>query len=102
MNIQPGTTVSVEITKLPTNEAARKTLVRVCCKDPAVIVQRRRLQDRRPSYEFWRRGGNRWNHRMKTTPPVSVRVGQRYSLRATLDVLRDLDSVKRFVKVSAA
>lgn len=102
MNIQPGTNVSVQITKLPTNAAARKTLVRVCCKDPAIVIQRRRQQDRRPSHEFWRRGGNQWNHRMKTIPPVSLRVGASYAVRATLDVLRDLDSIKRFVKVSAA
>ena len=39
---------------------------------------------------------------MKTKPPVKLVIGQKYTIAATLDVMRDLASVDSFVKVSAA
>jgi hypothetical protein len=100
MDIAPGTTVCVEITAPPTAAAARKTLTRVACKDPAVARQIRARKQQRPSLETWQRGGRMWRHRMKSRPPVSLNAGAKYTLRATLDVIRDLESVGSWVKVS--
>lgn len=100
MDIAPGTTICVEIAAAPGNAAARKTLTRVCAKDAEVARQQRRRKEHRPSLQTWRRGGRMWRHRMKSRLPVSLEPGRRYRLLATLDVIRDLESVERWVKVS--
>ena len=101
MAIAPGKTVTVKIVSPPTNEAARKTLIRICRKDPLIAKHDRRQHDKRPSFQTWRRGGRPWEHRMKTVSNVKLVAGQTYSVFGTVDVLRDLESVKRFVKLSA-
>jgi hypothetical protein len=101
MKIQPGSAIKVEVTAAPTNAAARKTLVRLFGKDAGVARHQRQQQAKRPSWERWRRGGKMWHHQMKTEPIVRVAVGRAYTIRATVDVLRDLAAVERFVKVSA-
>jgi hypothetical protein len=100
MDLPLGGKVTIEITKLPSAEAARKTLVRLCRKDPAIVRHHRQQQDKRPSWERWRRGGKMWHHQMRTQPAVKITTGQKFNIRATLDVVRDLESVKRFVKVA--
>jgi len=101
MDQTPGI-ICVEITAPPTNEAARKTLVRLCRKDPRVARHHRTQQRKRPSWESWRRGGRQWHHQMKSPSAVKLTPGTRYSMRGTLDVLRDLASIKRWVKVTPA
>ena len=101
MGITPGNVVSIEVTAPPTSAAARKTLVRLFRKDPHV-ARHQRWQDRhRPSWQTWRRGGRLWHHQMKSLPPVKLIPGSRYSVLATVDVIRDLESVQRWVKVTA-
>jgi hypothetical protein len=99
MEMALGETVKIEITKLPAAEGARKTLVRLCRKDPKVERHHRAQTAKRPSWERWRRGGKMWHHQMRTKPALNLAVGHTFSVRATLDVMRDLESVKRFVKV---
>ncbi len=101
MDIRPGTNITVEITAPPKSAAGQKTLLRLCRKDPEVN-KRQRVQDRhRPSWQTWRRGGRTWHHQMRSRPGVSLTPGARYSMLATVDVIRDLESVERWVKVSA-
>ena len=102
MSIAPGTQIQVELTALPASDAAAKTLVRLFRKDIRVARHHRQQQSKRPSWEEWRRGNMTWHHQMKTQPAVQLKVGARYSFRATIDVLRDLNSVKRFVSVKPA
>jgi hypothetical protein len=102
MDISPGATVSVEIAEAPKSAAAQKTLVRVCSKDPQVARQHRTRKEKRPSRQDWIRGGRFWNHRMKSRPAVKLDPGMRYTVHATVDVIRDLQSIERYVKVSAA
>jgi len=40
-----------------------------------------------------------WHHQMKSRPAVSITPGAKYNITATVDVLRDLASVERFVKL---
>jgi hypothetical protein len=101
MDIRPGSKVIVELTELPRREAARKTLARLFRKDPAVARIQRKITRRRPSWEEWVRGGNYWHHQMQSSPGVTLRPGVKYSLLATVDVVRDLQSVADCVKVSA-
>ena len=100
MDTPLGGKVTIEITKLPASEAARKTLVRLCRKDPRIVQHHRTQQSKRPSWERWRRGGKMWHHQMRTQPAVTLSTGQKFSILATLDVVRDLESVKRFVKLA--
>ncbi|MFO0838904.1 MAG: hypothetical protein U1D55_10290 [Phycisphaerae bacterium] len=98
--IKPGTSVQLEISRLPTSESGTKTLVRLCRKDASVVRHHRQQKRKRPSREEWRRGGMTWHHQMESKAAVSLKVGARYQIRATLDVLRDLESIARFVKLT--
>lgn len=102
MDIQPGSNITVEIVLTPRNEAARKTLTRLCRRDPAVQRRLRRIDRTRPSWQTWRRGGRYWHHQMKSATGVTIERGQRYALTATVDVVRDLHSVSRWVKVTSS
>jgi hypothetical protein len=102
MDIAPGSNVTIEITKVPRADAARKTLYRICRKDPAIARHHRRQKDKRPSWQDWIRGGRYWHHQMKSKPAASLKPGAVYTVRASVDVMRDLESVKRFVKVTSS
>lgn len=99
MAIAAGSKIVLEIVKNPTSEGARKTLVRLARKDPAVVRYHRKQHQKRPSWEEWRRGAMTWHHQMKSQPAVSITPGAKYNITATVDVLRDLASVQRFVKI---
>lgn len=99
MDITPGATVAIEITAPPRREAARKTLYRLCQKDPAIARQHRRQKSKRPSQRDWIRGGRYWHHQMRSKPIAKLEPGRTYTIRATLDVIRDLESVADYVNV---
>jgi hypothetical protein len=101
MDITPGKTVCVEIAKLPTNAAATKTLIRLFRKDPEVSRFQRRQGQNRPSWQTWRRGGRTWHHQMKTKPPFTLAAGRQLSILATVDIIRDIESVERWVTVTS-
>ncbi len=101
MDVTPNQAVTVEVTAPPTNEAARKTLMRLFRKDPRIAEHERKQDRHRPSWQVKRRGGRLWHHQMKSRPPIELSAGSRYSLLATVDVIRDLESVRKFVKVAA-
>lgn len=100
MVIAPGSKITIRITKTPRREAARKTLHRVCRKDPALARQHRRQKAQRPSRREWIRGGRYWHHQMKSKPAAQLTPGEVYMVHATVDVMRDLESVKDYVKLS--
>jgi len=100
MDIPPGATVAVEIVKPPRRAAARKTLSRLCQKDPAIRRQHRRIKDKRPSRREWIRGGRYWHHQMRSKPVAELAPGRTYTIRATVDVLRELESVRDCVNIT--
>lgn len=101
MDVKVNSPVTVEIKSRPHSEAGRKTLVRVISKDPAVNKAKRTRKTKRPSLQQWRRGGCIWNHRMKSSPMVDLAPGAKYEILATLDVVRDLESIAPYVDVKA-
>lgn len=101
MDVMPGTTLSIEITGTPRRAAARKTLYRICAKDPAIAKLHREQKAHRPSWRDWIRGGRFWHHQMKSRSGASLEPGKVYTVRASVDVMRDLESVKDYVKVTA-
>ena len=99
--IKPGGVVTVEVTGLPRNAAAQKTLAQVLRRDPRIVKLQRNQKAKRPSWQQWRRGGMQWHHQMKTQVPVKIVKGASFTIRATVDVLRRLESVKQWVKLNA-
>ncbi len=102
MNIQPGKNVTIEIKAQPASAAGRKTLMRLCRKDAAVVKHHRHQKRKRPSQEWWRRGGKMWHHQMKSVSIVKLAPGSRYTVRASVDVLRDLAGLADCVAVTPA
>ena len=102
MDIALGSQITIEVTANPKREAARKTLVKLLSKDPAIVKFRQRMQEKRPSHQQWQRGGRMWNHRMKTMPSVKIEKGAKHTIRATYDVVRELQSVNDYVSVTPA
>ncbi|MDX2197684.1 MAG: hypothetical protein SF069_01775 [Phycisphaerae bacterium] len=100
MAISPGSTIEIKIDKLPRNAAAQKTLVRLCCKDRNVVRAHRQRQAKRPSWKEWIRGGMTWHHQMESRPAVTIEPGAKYTIRASVDVIRDLGSVMSYITVS--
>jgi len=101
-NISPGSTVSVKIVKQPRSTAATKTLIRVLSKDPLVQAQNKLLcKIRKQQYAPARRGGRLYGGRMIKIKPFKIEVGLSKTIKATLDVITDLQSVKRFIEVSS-
>ncbi len=102
-DIPLGSRVSVKVVKDPTNVAAAKTLARVLCKDRDVAREQRRLEKVRAShYNPKRRGGRLYAGRLVKQHAAEGKVGESGTVHATIDVLRDLASVNRFVEVTLA
>lgn len=102
-DIIPGRDVLVKITKQPTNEAARKTLIRVLNKDPEIAEHTKRQRRARERHNRpHARGGRTWIIRIPKQEFVRCLPGEQGKVRATMDVIRDLASVKRFVDVTPA
>lgn len=102
MSIAPGSNITIEITKVPHRVAAVKTLTRLCAKDRKVVRAHRQRQNKRPSLQEWTRGGMTWHHQMRSRPMVEIAPGAKYTIRATVDVIRDLGSVMDCVKLGKA
>lgn len=101
--IKPGARVNVKVAKAPTNEAARKTLVRVLSKSDQVKARNAHLRKVRDAkYNPSMRGGRLYGGRMIKLPAIKPDRGVEQTLTATVDVLVDLKSVGRFVEVTPA
>ncbi len=104
-DIAPGITVTVKIVKPVKSEGARKTLVRLLSKDPAIVKENKRLKKVREANQTMSTRGGRWRvweSRLVKQRPVTAAVGEEGTFLATADVLRDLRGVEKFVEVSAA
>ncbi|MGE0481082.1 MAG: hypothetical protein AB7Q17_11480 [Phycisphaerae bacterium] len=102
MNIAIGSRVKIELKTRPSNQAAAKTLMRLFRKDADLAKAHRIQKEKRPSWQWKRRGGTYWHHQMKTEPSFELTPGLIGTVRATLDIVRDLASVERFVSVTPA
>ena len=101
--IAPGTKVNVKVVKKPTNDAARKTIVRLLSKDASVKRDNKRLaRTRRDNFRQAQRGGRFWDINVVKQAAVTADAGVTKTIVATLDVLTDLKSVAKFVEVTAA
>ena len=100
LDVQPGSVVSVTVNTTPTNEAAAKTLSRIFAKDVNNRDARRRRKELRQSAtEIRRRGGRPWAVLPKAPRLIQPTAGAACQVRATVDVIADMNSVERFIQV---
>jgi len=101
--IAPGSKVQVKVTKKPTSASAAKTIVRLLSKDRTVKAHNERLRKaRKEHFSQNRRGGRFWDVNVVKQHPVDGSIGESGTITATIDVLRDLKSVSKFVEVTKA
>ncbi len=103
--ITPGSRVTVKVIKAPTNRGAEKTIKRLLEKDKAAMKESNRQRAiRRRLYAPKPRGGRfgTLGGRVVKQQSVQVKIGASGTMMASLDVLRDINSVQRFVEVTAA
>ena len=97
IDLKPGGTVRVTISKNITRDSARKTLIRLFMSDKAVakpIERRSRNFKELPK----RRGGQIWTKRPNKVFPTLER-GAAATIKATPQSIKDLRSVEDFVQV---
>jgi hypothetical protein len=103
LDIQPGQTVTVKIVRQPASAAAVKTLTRVLSKDASKTAMiRDRKQQRARATTIKQRGGRVWEGRPARIPVFSAAVGEQGTVLASIDVIKDLNSVRRFIEVTKA
>ena len=97
IDLKPGQTVRVTISKTINRESARKTLERLFMKDKAVskpIERRSRNFKELPK----RRGGTIWTKRPNKIHPGLER-GTAATIKVTPQAVKDLRSVEDFIQV---
>lgn len=100
LDLKPGGTLKVTVSKQITRAAARKTIERLFMKDKAVaqpIATRSRNFKELPK----RRGGQIWTKRPNKVHP-ELNKGASANVLATPQHIRDLNSVADFVDVKSA
>ena len=97
LEIEPGTKVKVTVKSEPRSEAASKTLARLFLKDPKIAKTRRRGPK---PIDPRTRAGRVWNVRPQGTAAARPHKGDSCELTCTLDMVRDLSSVERYVEIS--
>jgi len=99
--IKPGGWITVKVASEPKAAAGIKTMIRLFERDPAVRRERQRKAKARPVTTH-RRGGRPWADRPPRLRVVSTAPGATYKLFASVDVLRDLESIAPYVQVTPA
>ena len=100
LDLKPGATVRVTVSKTVKREAARKTLERLFMRDKAVsgpIAARSKNFKELPK----RRGGQIWTKRPNKDPP-DLNKDATATILATPQAIKDLNSVAGFVDVKKA
>ena len=100
IELKPGQTVRVTISKSITRDAARKTIERLFMKDKAV---RQPIDARSKNFIPLpkRRGGTIWTKRVNKVHP-DLNKGASATITTTAANIRDLRSVESFIDVKSA
>jgi hypothetical protein len=100
IDLKPGQTVRVTVSKNITRDAARKTIERLFMKDKAV---RTPLDARSANFKEIpkRRGGVIWTKRVNKVHP-ELNKGFSATITTTAQSIKDLKSVESFIEVASA
>ncbi len=99
--IKPGGWVNVTVKKEPRSHGGRKTLLRMLAKDPSVRKDRERMKKTRPRDEH-QRGGRLWQDYPSHLRPTSIPAGTTFRVKASLDVLKEMQSVAEYIELTPA
>ncbi len=103
VDIQPGSTVKVKVTKTPTNEAAAKTLSRIFARAEGGLKARKNRKELiHSAIVMARRGGRPWAVRPKAPRLFQPTKGADCTLFTTCGLIGDLNSVERFIEIEPA
>ncbi len=99
--IAPLQTLTFTVEKVPQRAAQVKTIERLMRLEPDRQRTLRRLQHRRKIYDniVRIRAGRRWINRVRATKVARVQPGEAFTLTLTPQVIPDLRSVEKFLKV---
>lgn len=102
-DFKPGNTIRVTITRSPRSEADIKTMRRLM-RMPTEMERARKVSKKRREAETVRhpRGGRIWAQRPSAAKLVRPEAGQTWEMPYRPQILPDLASVSRFVKVEKA
>ena len=100
IDLKPGKTVRVTVSKHVSRESARKTLERLFMQDKSIA---RPIEKRSANFEELpkRRGGCIWTKRPNKVH-CDLKQGASATIKTTPQSIRDLNSVARFVDVKNA
>lgn len=101
IDVRPGQWIKVTVTRQPRAAGAVKTLARLLQMDKVARKNADRAKKARPVGEH-RRGGRMWKDRPSRVPVVDTNAGASYRIFASLDVLKDLTSIEKYVQVAPA
>ena len=96
MDIQPGSNVKITVKSTLKTDRAKKTLARVFMKD--LEIRKTRNTNPKPVTSTIR-AGRFWNHRPSGSVLRAPSVGDSAQVVATVDVIRDLQSVEKYIAV---
>ena len=100
IDLKPGQTVRVTVSKSITRDAARKTIERLFLKDKAVSGP---IEVRSANFKELpkRRGGTIWTKRVNKVHP-ELNKGASATITTTAQSIKDLKSVESFVEIASA
>ena len=100
LDLKPGKTLTVTVSKHVSRDAARKTLERLFLQDKSVAKP---IETRSANFKELpkRRGGCIWTKRPNKVHPTLTQ-GATATIKATPQTIRDLNSVAGFVEVKSA
>lgn len=101
LDIKPGQWINVKVTAEPKAAAPVKTMHKLFEKDERMKAERKRLARSRPT-RYDRRGGRPWPDHPARLDVVSTRPGASYKIFASVDVVRELGSIERYIEVMPA
>lgn len=98
--IKPGQTIRCTVTKTPTSAAGRTTLERLMRMDPAIKRGLRKAHHKRQqNLNVYNRGNRDWTSRAEVGKLVRAIRGQTWSMKFTLDLADEFQSLQKFVKI---
>lgn len=102
--IAPLETLTFTVEKVPQRAAQVKTIERLMKLEPERRRTLRHLQRRRRIYDniVRIRAGRRWINRVRATKVTRVMQGETFTITVTPQVIPDLRSVEKFLKVKKA
>ena len=102
-SLKPGQSIKCTLTSAPRAEGNTSTLLRLVRLDPTAVKSLKRAHHlRQQRMTIYNRGNRDWVKRESCAKIATVAKGQSWTMSYSLDLLPDLKSVQKFIKVEKA